>query len=237
MNEIIGVLSFGTEGWGDELLQGAWLTIQLAVCAMLLGLVLGTLLAAGKLSGFKPLSWLCNGYTLLLRGIPEFLVILYVYFSADSIINAVLGYLVTDTEYQLPKFLAAVIGLGMVFAVYACEIVRGAFLAVPLGQIESANAIGMSHIQVLTRITFPQMIRFSIPALGNLWLIVLKDTSLAAVIALDELLRISKVAGETESAQLTFLLCAAAIYLLVTMISDVVRSIFERRAMRGVVGI
>ena len=234
MLDFFGLLSFGSDGWGDELLLGTWLTIKLAICSMLLGLLLGALLAAGKLSTYRTLAWCASTYTTLIRGVPEFLVLLYVYFSADSIIHAVSGFLGMDSDYQLPKFAAAVIGLGMVFAVYACEIIRGAYLAVPEGQSEAAFAIGMSPVQVLIRVRLPQLVRFSVPAFGNLWMVVLKDTSLAAVIALDELLRIAKVAGETTSSQLALLLCAAAIYLTMTAFSDVIRAIAERRSMRSV---
>lgn len=201
---------------------------------MALGVILGLLLALAKLSRVAPLRWIAGTYTLLIRGIPEFLILLIVFFGSEHLINGVLSALGLDTgNNDANKFVAAVAGLSLIFAAYACEIFRGAYLAVPKGQIEAAQAIGLSRAAVYTRIRFPQMWRFAIPGLGNLWMVVIKDTSLAAVIALDELLRISKLGGETENHQLLFFAVAGVLYLVMTLLSDILRVKAERRARRG----
>ena len=120
------------------------------------------------------------------------------------------------------------------FGAFSSEVFRGAFLAVPKGQIEAAIACGMTPWQVFHRIRMPQMWRYALPGLGNLWMVLLKDTSLISIIALDELLRWSKVAAETTKQPFTFYITAAVIYLLFTMVSDVIRHRFEVRANRGV---
>ncbi|WP_299297254.1 ABC transporter permease subunit [uncultured Tateyamaria sp.] len=236
INTVLGPLSFGQGGWGDDLLNGALLTLQLALCAMLAGLVMGLGLAGMKLSRTRMLRWPAAAYTLFMRGVPEFLILLFVFFGSDSLINAVATSLGFQGGYEVPKFMAAVAGLSIIFAAYACEIFRGAYLAVPSGQIEAGQAIGLSRSQVFFRIRFPQLWRFAIPGLGNLWMVVLKDTSLAAVIALNELLRIAKLGGETEQSPLLFFVAAGALYLMMTSLSDVVRSALERRARRGMAG-
>ena len=134
----------------------------------------------------------------------------------------------------MPKFAAACVGLSLIFASYAAEVLRGAYQAVPTGQMEAAVAVGMSPWQALHRIRLPQMWRFAIPGLANLWMVMLKDTSLAAVIALNELLRVAKVAGETSRTPLLFFVAAGVIYLLLTGLSDLARHRLEARARRGI---
>lgn len=234
INTLLGPLSFGQTGWGDDLLAGALLTVQLAVCSMAIGLVVGLLLAGAKLSKTRFLRWPASLYTLLIRGIPEFLILLIVFFGSDQLLNWAATSIGLQGQYEISKFLAAVLGLSIIFAAYACEIFRGAYLAVPTGQIEAGLAIGLPPWKVFLRIRFPQLWRFAIPGLGNLWMVILKDTSLAAVIALNELLRIAKLGGETEASPLLFFTIAGILYLLMTSVSDIGRAYLEARARRGV---
>lgn len=234
INTLLGPLSFGQHGWGDDLLAGALLTIQLAVCSMLFGLVAGLLLAGAKLSGTRFLRWPASLYTLLIRGIPEFLILLIVFFGSDQLLTWAANSLGLQGQFEISKFVAAVLGLSIIFAAYACEIFRGAYMAVPKGQIEAGLAIGLSAWKVFIRIRFPQLWRFAIPGLGNLWMVILKDTSLAAVIALNELLRVAKLGGETETSPLLFFTIAGILYLMMTSVSDMGRAFLEARARRGV---
>jgi ABC-type arginine transport system permease subunit len=121
----------------------------------------------------------------------------------------------------------------VIFCAYAAEVFRGAYLAIPHGQIEAGIACGMSDWGVFSRVRLPQMWRFAIPGLGNLWMVLLKDTSLAAVIAVDDLLRQAKIASEATRAPLTFYLAAGALYLVLTGLSDIGRERLERRSQRG----
>jgi His/Glu/Gln/Arg/opine family amino acid ABC transporter permease subunit len=228
------LLSFGPNGWGDELLAGAFVTLQLAAVSLAVGLVLGLALAISRLSPFAPLRWFANGYNLFIRGTPEFLVLLLVYFGLEQFVRAIAELLGLSVTIDIPKFVAAVAGLSLIFASYASEVFRGAYLAVPKGQMEAATSCGMSDSQAFFRIRLPQMWRFAIPGLGNLWMVLLKDTSLAAVIALDELLRQAKVASESTREPLLFYLAAGALYLILTGVSDLVRYRLERASQRGV---
>lgn len=230
------ILSFGPEGWGDDLFWASVLTLQLAVCAIVTGFTLGAVLAGLKLSGFAPVRWLVEGYTLIIRGVPEFLILLIVFFGSESLLNQFALFMGLNGGIEVPKFAAATAGLALIFAAYSCEVFRGAYLAVPKGQIEAAQAVGMNRLQTLIRIRIPQLLRFAIPGLGNLWMVILKDTSLAAVIALDELLRVSKVAGEATGSPLVFFIAAGLIYLAMTTISDQLRIKAERSAQKGMSG-
>lgn len=229
----IGLLTWGDTGWGDELFRGTLVTLQLAACALVLGLALGLLLAAAKLSANKALRWAGEIYMAFIRATPEFLILLLFYYGIERAVQATLTLIGVNVAFEMPRFLAAVIGLAAIFSAYAAEVFRGAYLAIPVGQIEAATACGMSRWQIFSRIRLPQMWRFAIPGLGNLWMVLLKDTSLAAVIAVDDLLRQAKIGSETTRAPLTFYVAAGAIYLLLTGLSDIARDRLERRARRG----
>ena len=212
----LDLLAFGPQGWGDELLLGAWLTIQLAVVSLAGGLLFGLLLTAAAVSRFAPARWCSAAYMIFMRGVPEFLVLLLVFFGSEQLINTALMALGHPGGITVPKFAAACVGLSLIFAAYAAEV------------------LGMSPWQALHRIRLPQMWRFAIPGLANLWMVMLKDTSLAAVIALNELLRVAKVAGETSRTPLLFFVAAGVIYLLLTGLSDLARHRLEARARRGI---
>jgi His/Glu/Gln/Arg/opine family amino acid ABC transporter permease subunit len=234
--ESLGLLRFGDTGWGDELVAGTLVTLQLALCALALGLALGLLLSAAKLSSYRLPRYIGEVYTAFIRATPEFLILLLFYFGIERAVQAALAGIGLDVAFEMPRFLAAVIGLAAIFSAYAAEVFRGAYMAVPIGQIEAATACGMSDWQIFSRIRLPQMWRFAIPGLGNLWMVLLKDTSLAAVIAVDDLLRQAKIGSEATRAPLTFYIAAGAIYLVLTGASDFARAGLERRARRGMAG-
>lgn len=230
------ILQFGDKGFGDELLLGALVTMEIALYSLAIGLVLGLLAAAGKLSQSRILRGIAEFYTLLIRGIPELLIILLVYYSGGAAIEALLKAVGFEGAFDFNKRLAGALALGLIFGAFAAEVFRGAFIAVPKGQIEAGVAVGMTPWQVFRRIRFPQMLRFAIPGLGNLWMVLLKDTSLVSVIALDELMRETNVAAEATQRPFVFYLAATVIYLLLTIVSDIFRVRLERHANRGVTG-
>jgi polar amino acid transport system permease protein len=231
---VLDVLKFGSAGFGDEIMLGAWLTLQLAVSSLVFGLLLGLLAAAAKLSKFRVARFIANAYTEVIRGVPEMLVVLVVFFGASAALQQIVGLFGYEEYIEVNAFIAGTTALGLVFGAFASEVLRGGFLAVSAGQIEAGIACGMTPWQVFNRIRLPQMWRFAIPGLGNLWMVLLKDTSLISVIALDELLRWSKVAAETTKQPFTFYMVAAAIYLLLAILSDLGRYKLEARASRGV---
>lgn len=212
-------------GFGPQLLAGAATTLELAFGALIVGLVLGLLGAVGKLS---PLVWVRVPVTLflnLLRGVPEFLILLIVYFGAARLVG---------DDLAPGPFGAGVFALGIVFGAYASETFRGGFLAVPAGQLEAARAFGMSRRQAFLLIRLPQAWRFALPGIGNLWQGLIKDTSLVSVVGLEEIVRKANIAAQVTKHPFPFYLAAMAIYLAIVTVSNPVFSWAERRASRGV---
>lgn len=227
--DTLSKLSLGPSGWGDELLIGALMTVSLAVASLIIGLIIGGVLALCKIQPITILRGFAHGLTLLFRGMPEFLVVLVVFFGLDIFINILLGSIAMDLKISTPKFWAGALGLGLIFGVYASEVLKGACYAVPKGALEASQALGLSKFQTTTQIHIPLMWRYALPGLMNLWLVLLKDTSLVAVIAFDELLRTAKVAGETEREPFIFFLAAGVLYLLMTWVSDQAKIRLENR--------
>jgi polar amino acid transport system permease protein len=135
---------------------------------------------------------------------------------------------------EFSPFAAGVVALAMVFAAFAAEVLRGAFQAVPEGQIMAGLAIGMTKRQIFWRIKLPLLWRYALPGMGNLWLNLLKDTALVSVIALDDLMRATKVAVGVTKQPFTFYLTACLIYWALCIVSELVLAQLERRANRGV---
>jgi polar amino acid transport system permease protein len=226
------ILAFGDAGYGDELAWGALVTLEIAVLAYALGLLIGMIGAVGKLSGSKLTKTILNGYTTLVRAVPELVLILILYFAGTAALNellASLGY----GPVAINGFIAAVAVLGFVQGAYSTEVLRAAIQAIPFGQIEAARAYGMSSWLELKRIVIPAMLPFALPGLTNLWLIVTKETALLAVVGYSELAATTRQAAGTTKMYGTFFLVAGVIYLAVTLISQQGFSWLERRVRRG----
>jgi polar amino acid transport system permease protein len=226
------LLSFGDQGWGDALLAGAWLTVQISVCAYLVGMALG--LIGAKLSGSRLARWIGDLYTTIVRAVPELLLIILIYYTGTSTLARVFGAVGLGGEIQISGFGAAVAALGFIAGAYMTEIFRGAILAVPKGQIEAARAYGMPPALRFRRILFPQMMRYALPGLGNLWLIVIKDSSLISVVGFKELLFSGKQAAASDRYYFLFYSVTALAFLVVTIVSMIGIYLVERRVNRGV---
>ena len=226
------LLSPNPPGWGGNLLRGLANSLQIALGAYGLGLLIGTAGAYGKLYGGPVTRDLLAVYTTVVRAVPELVLILLLYYAGTDLLNRALtamGYASVDISG-----LAAGIGvLGFVQGAYSTEVLRGAILAVPQGQIEAARAYGMSPGLLLRRITLPAMLPFAIPGLANLWLIATKDTALLAVVGFNELSLETRQAAGATKAYFTFFMAAGVLYLLVTLLSDLVIGRIERWARRG----
>jgi polar amino acid transport system permease protein len=232
---VFEIFSYGSSGWGDEILRGLAITIQLAVVTLPVGLAIGFLAAFASLSRFAPLRALGFGYTTLMRGLPEILTLFVVYNGAGLLLTEIVQ--LWDPEARpvdFSPFAAGVIALGMVFGAFAGEVLRGAFGALDAGQSEAGRAIGMTSGQIFRRIQLPQLWRFALPGLGNLWVNLLKDTALVSIIALDDLMRMTKVAVGVTKQPFTFYLLACLLYWALCVLSEVVLAKMEQRANRGV---
>jgi octopine/nopaline transport system permease protein len=228
------LLSFGDAGWGDEMLRAALMTLAVSVSSVLLGLVFGTLGAAAKLSVIPPLRWLAEGYTTIARGVPELLIIYLLFFGGSGAVMFVAGLFGYHGYIELNAFTIGTFAIGAISGAYSTEVIRGAVLAVPPGQLEAAKAIGMARGLMFRRIMFPQVARYALPGLGNVWQFTLKDTALISVTGLVELMRQAHVAAGSTRQPFTFYLVAAALYLLLTTFSNYGFQRAEGWANRGV---
>ena len=225
-------MNIDLHGFGPALLAGTLMTVKLALCALLLGLVLGLLGALAKTSQVKPLQWLGGAYSTLVRGVPELLWVLLIYFGTVSLMNR-LGEAMNLPGLELNAFAAGVIALGLCFGAYATEVFRGAILAIPKGHREAGLALGLSRGRILSRIILPQMWRIALPGLGNLFMILMKDTALVSVIGLEEIMRHSQIAVTVSKQPFTFYMVAALIYLSLTVVAMTGMHFMEKRAARG----
>lgn len=219
-------------GWGMNMLRGLVSTLQIALGAYAMGILIGFAGALGKINGSTPTRWLLEIYTTLIRAVPELVLILLLYYAGTGVINSLLdamGYRPID----ISGLVAGIAVLGIVQGGYSTEVIRGAMLAVPRGQVEAAAAFGMSRWQVLRRITVPAMLPFALPGMSNLWLIVSKDTALLAVVGFSELALVTRQAAGATRAYFLFFLAAACLYLLVTLVSNQIFRLLEIRARRG----
>jgi len=232
---MLELFAFGDTGWGDEILRGLAVTLQLALVALGLGLLIGLGVAWASLSNHRLLRWAGFGYSTLMRGLPELLTLFVIYNGVGLLLNAAQSLIAPDAKpIDFSPFAAGVIALGMVFGAFAAEVLRGAFNALDPGQSEAGQAVGMNAVQVFTRIKLPQAWRFALPGLGNLWINLLKDTALVSIIALDDLMRMTKVAVGVTKLPFTFYVAAALIYWALCLCSELVIARMEARANRGI---
>jgi len=221
-------------GFGGTLAAGAWVTIKLALASLILGLCLGLIGAGAKLSRFFILRTAADICTTVVRGVPELVLVLAVYFGGAVAINGLAAKIGYSGYIEINAFGAGVLAIGAAFGAYATEVFRGAILAVPKGQVEAARVLGMPAFLLFRRIVLPQVWRYALPGLGNLFLILQKNTALVSVTGLSELMRNTTVAVGYTRKPFTFYLVAALIYLGFTTITMVGNQFLERRANRGV---
>jgi histidine transport system permease protein len=215
------------------LLRGAEVTLVLAFLSVVLAVCVGMAGAMAKLSQSRLLVTMATAYTTLIRGVPEFVMMLLVFYGGQIVINrisAAFGLHSLDVN----AFATAVLTIGFIFGAYYTETFRGAILGVPRGQMEAARAYGFSRWLAFRRILFPQMVRLALPAAVNNWLVLLKTTAIASLIGLQDVMFIADQAGRTTQAPMTFYLAACVVYLLVTSGSTAGLALTRGRLNRGV---
>lgn len=220
--------------YAHQLLFGTLMTVRLALGALALGLVLGLVGATAKLSQDRVARAMAGAYTGLVRGIPELLVVLIVYYGSSGALTALAESLGSDQYIELSPYAAGVMALGFMFGAYATEVFRGAIIAIPRGQIEAARAFGMGGFLTFRRIVLPQVWRIALPGLGNLFLVLMKDTALVSVIGLNEILRVSGIAAQATKDATLFYFVAAIIYLALTVVTMRGQVSIEAWASKGV---
>ena len=215
-------------GYGRQLLLGAVTTLEVAVAAALFGLALGLACGIASLSGRRWLARSVRVATGVLRGVPEFVILLVCFFGLTGLL-----FRATGGAIEVSPFVAGVVALGLTFAAFASEAFRGAFASVPSGQLEAAAALGLMPRASFRHVLLPQALRLAIPSLANQWQTLLKDTSLVSVIGLDDLMRKADTAGQATGRPFDFFLVAALVYFAFLGLSQPPLGWLERRARRG----
>ncbi|CAM8658033.1 ArtQ ABC-type arginine transport system, permease component [Comamonadaceae bacterium] len=201
------------------ILQGSVLTIGVSLCALLVSIVLGLLGAAAKLSGRPVLVALSTTYTTVIRGVPDLVVMLLVFYGGTIGLNHLLELAGSKKTVDINPFLAGVLTIGFIYGAYMTETFRGAILSIPKGQMEAAWAFGMGRIRTFLRITAPQMVRYALPGFTNNWLVLIKATALVSLIGLKEMTYLSKQASAATRSPFEFFLFTAALFLIYTSVS------------------
>ena len=221
------------DGFGPLLWAGTVETVKLAVLSLAAALVLGLAGAAAKLSPNRAFATLGTAYTTLIRAVPDLVLMLLLFYGMQILLNQCTDLLRID-QIDIDPFVAGVVTLGFIYGAYFTETFRGAFLAVPRGQLEAGFAYGMSGWRVFRRILFPQMMRFALPGIGNNWQVLVKATALVSIIGLADVVKASQDAGKSTLNFFFFTLTAGAIYLAITTVSNVVLHRLEKRYSVGV---
>ncbi|HUM08301.1 MAG TPA: histidine ABC transporter permease HisQ [Acidocella sp.] len=230
---------FNLAGYGQQIFNGTVTTIELSVLSLLVSFVLGLFGASAKLAKSRMLRGIGTVYTTIIRGVPDLVLMLLIFYSLQIWINNFTDWLNSFNDsynfgWQLDPFTSGVITLGFIYGAYFTETFRGAFLAVPKGQLEAARAFGMRPMQVFRRILFPQMMRYALPGIGNNWQVILKATALVSLIGLSDVVKAAQGAGEATFRTFFFISVAGLVYLVLTTISNGVLLLLERKYAVGV---
>jgi len=224
------------KGYGWLLWDGVQLTVMVSVVSMAGAIIVGLLAALAKLSRSRPRSLIVEAYTTIVRGVPELVLLLLVYYGVPTLVQdgaAALGY---NLVIAINPFAAGIATITFIYGAFACEVFRGAYLNVPTGQHEAAAVLGLNRLAALRLIILPQVIRYALPGLGNVWMVLVKATALISIIQLPELMRNADVAARATRMPFTFFFAACLIYLAITLASMWAQARAEGWASRGVVG-
>ncbi|CAN1521380.1 ArtQ ABC-type arginine transport system, permease component [Burkholderiaceae bacterium] len=221
-------------GYYLSILQGALLTVGVSLAALGVAILLGLMGAAAKLSGRPVLVAVATVYTTVIRGVPELVLMLLIFYGGTIGMNHLMESLGSRETVDINPFLAGVITIGFIYGAYMTETFRGAILSIPKGQMEAAWAFGMGRLRTFWRITLPQMVRYALPGFTNNWLVLIKATALVSLIGLQDMTYLAKQASAASREPFTFFVFVAVLFLLYTSASLWVLRRVERRYSLGV---
>ena len=190
------------------LLQGAVVTLELSVLSMALGIVLGLVIALGRMSGRWWLEWPLRAYVEIWRDVPLIVQLLVIYFTLPTI------------GIVLPGFWAGILGLSLNMGAYLSEVFRAAIQSIDPGQREAGLSIGMSRMMIYSRVILPQALRIAIPTVGGYFISLLKDSSLVSFIAVNELLRHGSILINNTFRSMEIYLMVAIIYFIMSFVAS-----------------
>jgi arginine/ornithine transport system permease protein len=219
-------------GYFGAILQGLLSSLSVAVVSLVVACVFGLAGAVAKLYGSRPWRIAADVYTTFIRGLPDLVLMLLVFYGGQILLNQVVEAQGFDT-IDVPPFVAGTLTIGFVYGAYLTETFRGAILAIPKGQVEAALAYGFRRSQIMRRIVLPQMVRHAIPGFSNNWLVMIKATALVSLIGLDDMVHRANMAASATREPFTFYGVIALLYLAVTTASIWLLSRLEARFSLG----
>ncbi|MBL8578537.1 MAG: ABC transporter permease [Mesorhizobium sp.] len=214
------LLSWGPQGWLDDIAYGVFITVSLALATLPIGLLIGFLVALAKNSEEPSLRLAGNIYTTIFRGLPELLTLFIIFFGLQIALQKLFQFFQPGATIDVNAFVSGMIALAFVFSSYASEVFLSAFRAIPRGQYEGGYAIGLTDGQTMRLIVLPQLVRIALPGLSNLWLILLKDTALVSAIGLPDTIRQAIIASRVTQQAFLFFGLVTLIYLALAIISS-----------------
>ncbi|EHC85308.1 permease protein HisQ [Salmonella enterica subsp. enterica serovar Rubislaw str. A4-653] len=220
-------------GTGALALSSVVLAVELALSSVVLAVLIGLVGAGAKLSQNRVTGLIFEGYTTLIRGVPDLVLMLLIFYGLQIALNVVTDSLGID-QIDIDPMVAGIITLGFIYGAYFTETFRGAFMAVPKGHIEAATAFGFTHGQTFRRIMFPAMMRYALPGIGNNWQVILKATALVSLLGLEDVVKATQLAGKSTWEPFYFAVVCGLIYLVFTTVSNGVLLLLERRYSVGV---
>lgn len=231
------LLSWGPDGWLDDIAYGALITVALALATLPIGLAIGFFIALAKQSEEPSLRLAANIYTTVFRGLPELVTLFLFFFGMPILLQHLVRYFQPDATIDVNSFVAGMIVLALIFSSYASEVFLSAFRAIPKGQYEGGYAIGLSNWLTMRKVIVPQLLRIAFPGLENCWLSLLKDTSLVSVVGLAETLRNASIAARVTKHAFLFFGVASLVFLGLAVVSSfatsaILRSLGRREAQR-----
>ena len=225
---LLTLVGFGDEGWGPRFLAGAILTVEISLAGYAVGIALGLLGVWAKLSHSTVGRVAGALYTTLIRAVPELLLIILLYYTISSALEDAVNASGLIEDFSVDPFVAAVVTLGFVQGAYLTEVFRGAILAVPRGVSEAGRALALRPTQRFRLLILPLALRHALPGMSNLWLAILKDSSLISVVGFEELLFTGKQAAGGTKLYFFFFLFTAALFLVLTALSNVALGFINR---------
>ncbi len=233
MQSMLTLISWGPDGWLDDIAYGVFITISLAAATLPIGLAIGFFVALAKQSDEPSLRLAGNIYTTIFRGLPELLTLFLVYYGVQIGLQSLVQLADPTATIEVNSFVSGMVALGVVFSSYASEVFLSAFRAIPHGQYEGGHAIGLTSFQTMRLVVLPQLVRIALPGLANLWLILLKDTALVSAIGLSDILRQTGIAARVTREPFLFFGLACLIYLVLAIISSFGINAVERSVSRS----
>jgi len=213
--------------FNERIREGAWITLQVAVLAQIIGITLGIGLALMRVARNPLPRFLSGTYIWFFRGTPVLLQLFIIYFGLPTLFDN------PDFTRELTKFRAAIIAFAINEAAYMSEIIRSGIISVESGQMDAAKSLGMTQMQAMRRVILPQALRVVVPPTGNEFIAMLKNTSLASAIGLFELLYAAQTIYSRNFNFMELLVVAAIWYLAFTTVFSILQAELERRLAAG----